>query len=732
MATVKDRAPGGKSPLLGEAEGFLRVYAQVLFSSAPLVGLLLLLATATVPRAFLGGALSVLTAHAAARLLDFDPEAIASGKYGYNALLTGLGISQAFIGPEAALLVVLAAVACVLVTAALEASLGATANLPFLTLPFLVVFHLAASASVFVLGAAQSTHAADPSALAWVLPVPLAPFVLFVRSLGALFFLPRFEAGLLVLVALLAHSRIATSLAATSFGLILLLRAQALSLPDSMGDALGYNAMLSAMALGGVWFVPSTSSFLLALTGTLVTALITLGLAAPFARLGLPPLIVPFNAALLLMLAAMRRRTHDLRPRSVDFLAGTPEENLTYQRTRLQRFQQLYLTPFHLPFRGRWGVTQGVDGEHTHQGIWRHAFDFEVRDEEGRLFSESGTSPEHYHCHRLPVLAAADGTVVEVENDVPENPIGTLNLEQNWGNRVLIYHAPGLYSLVAHLAKGSLKVVKGQYVRCGEVLGLAGNSGRSAQPHLHFHLQSSPTTGGPTLPCRFSDAVLASAPELARVEPAFVPSEGDVLRNLEPDDDTAAHFTFDYGQIWSFQLGASVEQVSAEVDVHGRPLLRSLGRSATLFYGKTEALFTAWDSVGDRASVLHLLRAALSRVPFEAGESLRWTDILPARPYRSWPMRMLLDFLSPFLSRDGLEMEFRMRRQGVSLVIEGASKQRDRRGTPVLQTRAVLARSGGPTQVEVTVRGKKRSAIRAVPGAEEAGATAGRPVSTTT
>jgi urea transporter len=729
VAAVKGEAPRAKGRLVREAESFLRVYAQIVFSSAPLVGLLLFMATATVPRAFLGGALAVLTAGAAARLLDLRPEGIASGTYGYNALLAGLGIGQAFVGPEAALLVVLAAVACVLVTAALEASLGTTANLPFLTLPFLFVFHLASSSSVFVLGAAQNAHPADASALAAALPLPLT---LFVRSLGALFFLPRVSAGVLVLAALLAHSRIATLLAASSFGLILVLRGSVLSLPESMGDSLGYNAMLSAMALGGVWFVPSTSSFLLALTGTLVTALITLGLAAPFARLGLPLLIVPFNAAMLLMLAAMRRRVHDLHPKSVDFLAGTPEENLTYVKTRLQRFQQLYLLPFHLPFRGRWVVTQGVDGAHTHQGIWRHAFDFEVRDEEGKLFREGGTSPEHYHCHRLPVLATADGTVVEVEGEVPENPVGAMNLEQNWGNRVLLYHAPGLYSLVAHLARGSLKVVKGQHVRRGEVLGLAGNSGRSAQPHLHFHLQSSPTTGGPTLPCRFSDAVLAPAPERARVEMAFTPSEGDVLRNLEPEDETAAYFAFDYGKTWTFQLGRAREQICAEVDVLGRPQLRSLSRSATLFYGKSDELFTAWDSVGDAGSVLHLLRAALSRVPFEAGEALRWTDVLPARPYRSWPMRMLFDFLSPFLSRDGLEMNFQMRRQGASLVIEGESKARDGKKTPVLATRVVLMRGVGPTAVELTVRGKKRAATRAAEGLGEIPGTVNGSVSAAT
>ena len=59
-------------------------------------------------------------------------------------------------------------------------------------------------------------------------------------------------------------------------------------------------------------------------------------------------------------------------------------------------------------------------------------------------------------------------------------------------------------------------------------------------------------------------------------------------------------------------------------------------------------------------------------------------------------------------------MSFQMRRQGASLVIEGESKQRDGKKTPVLATRVVLVRGVGPTAVELSVRGKKRSATRAM------------------
>ena len=52
--------------------------------------------------------------------------------------------------------------------------------------------------------------------------------------------------------------------------------------------------------------------------------LAAVGLAGPFARLGVPLGIVPFNATVLLVLLALRQRAHDLRPKSVDFLPALP------------------------------------------------------------------------------------------------------------------------------------------------------------------------------------------------------------------------------------------------------------------------------------------------------------------------------------------------------------------------------------------------------------------------
>ena len=43
---------------------------------------------------------------------------------------------------------------------------------------------------------------------------------------------------------------------------------------------------------------------------------------------------------------------------------------------------------------GSWICTQGIDGAHTHQGLWRHAFDFEVIGQDGRLSFSGQASRE--------------------------------------------------------------------------------------------------------------------------------------------------------------------------------------------------------------------------------------------------------------------------------------------------------------------------------------------------
>ena len=412
----------------------------------------------------------------------------------------------------------------------------------------------------------------------------------------------------------------------------------------------------------------------------------------------------------------MRQRVQDRNPKAVDFLLGTPEENLNYFRTRLSRFGARYFIRMSAPFLGRWTCTQGVDGDVSHRGPWRHAFDFEVAGPDGRMFRGRGRSADDYHCYGLPVLATADGTVAKVMDGVLDNAVGQVNLRDNWGNLVLLYHAPGLYSLVCHLSPGTLEVQEGQFVRRGDLLGLCGNSGRSPVPHIHWQLQATARIGAPTLQAELHDLVRPED-QLQRLHGTLVPAEGDVVRNLEPTEDVSGLLDFTYGEPMTFTVNGALklrsETVVPDIDLYGSLLLRSTGRApAALYYDAQPSHFTVFDTLGRRGSVLHMIHAALSRVPLEVSEGLVWTDVLPLRHFLPWWGRVLLDLASPFLRDTDIKVDYHAERRGSRLRIVGQSRRRRRDGTPLARTVAVLSADRGIQHIELTVRGRTRTAVR--------------------
>jgi murein DD-endopeptidase MepM/ murein hydrolase activator NlpD len=74
-----------------------------------------------------------------------------------------------------------------------------------------------------------------------------------------------------------------------------------------------------------------------------------------------------------------------------------------------------------------------------------------------------------------PVTAAADGTVVLVDQDV------------EYGNHVLLDHSDGYETFYAHLQSASVTV--GEAVKEQQQIGTIGNTGQSTGPHLHFEIR---------------------------------------------------------------------------------------------------------------------------------------------------------------------------------------------------------------------------------------------------
>ncbi len=490
----------------------LSAYSQVLFSRSPAVGALLLAATFVDPTIGAVGLAGAVLATVTARIAGFDGEAVRSGLLGYNALLV-FAMVGAMLTPSPAFWALAAVLAAgvVLTQVALGDVLHRYFGLPVLSLPFVVVSWVALASVPFVRGmgfrsAETAAAAAGGGGLSGdVLPFP-GPELLdhFLRSLGAIFFQPNWIAGALVCTALVVFSRIATLHAVAGFAVAVVADRFLFSMPaEFLHTWVGFNFVLTAIALGGIFFVPGPRSMVLAVVGSLLCGWVAVAASRVLQPLGLPILALPLNVVTLGTIAAMRVRRPDALPRPVDFIAGAPEDNLNHFRTRIRRFRSAVPILLKLPFRGTWTVTQGNDGEHTHQGRWRHGLDFEVVGRDGERHENSGDSVEDWYCYGLPVSAPAPGTVVRVVDGLPDNAVGEVDTEHNWGNVVVIRHAPAVFSVLAHLSPGTIPVVEGQAVTSGTVVGAVGSSGRAPVPHLHFQLQATPTVGDATIPVEF-------------------------------------------------------------------------------------------------------------------------------------------------------------------------------------------------------------------------------------
>ncbi|MFC4988496.1 M23 family metallopeptidase [Saliphagus infecundisoli] len=156
---------------------------------------------------------------------------------------------------------------------------------------------------------------------------------------------------------------------------------------------------------------------------------------------------------------------------------------------------------YRLPVAGTWTVVNGsTEKDHSHSWFpanQRYAYDLVVTDDDGRTRPE-GTDPAtaDYYCYDEPVLAPADGVVVDaLDTDLEPARAGGFAhpLKRDIrGNYVTIQHGPEEYSCLAHLVPGSVAASPGERVARGQPVGRVGHSGNSSEPHLHCQFQDHP------------------------------------------------------------------------------------------------------------------------------------------------------------------------------------------------------------------------------------------------
>ncbi len=649
-------------------EGVLFSYSQVFFSKHKAFALLLIVVTFFDWISGLSGMVAVVTANLAAVVMGFHRNSVSQGFYGFNSLLVGLGMGLFYQpGIEFFTVLVFASLFTFFLTIWLQGFFWKY-GLPYLSFPFLFGIWLVSLASgefsalavsdrgIFLLNEIYRYGGIQMVKLYyWMNDLPIhISITTYFRSLAAIFFQYNLLAGVLVAIGLIIYSRIAFLLSVTGFfAAWFFYSVIGADLTDLSYTYIGFNFILSAIAIGGFLIVPSRWSFLWVLLLTPVLAFVISSTGIFFDLVGLPIYSLAFNIVVLLFLYVLKLRERNFyRPELVVVQRFSPEENLYSQHNYKSRFDINAIININLPFLDEWTVTQAHDGEHTHRDQYRHAWDFEVMDEEGKSYSGHGAEVGDFYAFNKPVLAPAGGIVQEIRDGIPDNPVGEMNLGANWGNTIIIKHAENVYSKLSHLKQGSIKTFKGAYVKQGEVIAYCGNSGRSPVPHIHFQLQADPFIGSKTIDFPIANYLLKTKSGYA-LKTYARPGKDQIIANIVKNDGLHKAFNFIPGQTISFEVqnnNKEEKRIDWDVksDMYNYTYLECRETESKAYFHNDGHLFYFTHFEGDKNCFLYYFYLGAYRIVLGFYNKLEVADSFPLSAFRGGVFRFFQDFVAPF------------------------------------------------------------------------------------
>jgi urea transporter len=338
------------NPLLDFVDSCLRGVGQVCFMNNPVTGLAILVAM-FIAEPWLGfaGALGLAVSTAAALAIGMDRAAIRAGLFGFNGVLVGAGLSL-FLQPDWDALVmvwiVMGAFFSTILHAALANVFVAAWKVPpftlafnFMTLLFLIgalnyangrTGGLIAPADAQVTGGSVSNtlrSAADAASANNIDGVFNALF----RGISQLFFANSVWSGILIIVGIAVCSRIAAAFAllGSASGMLtgLAVGGNGVAIYNGLW---GFNSFDATLAIGGVFFVLSWRSGVLAVACGVLTALLFGAITSLFIPWGRPALTLPFCFGTLAFVL-LKGASSALEPVAIEDIT-TPEEHLDRSR----------------------------------------------------------------------------------------------------------------------------------------------------------------------------------------------------------------------------------------------------------------------------------------------------------------------------------------------------------------------------------------------------------------
>jgi urea transporter len=638
-------------------DAILHAYSILFFTQKKWLGACLLVCTFVLPSFAWLGLVSVVVALIVGVGLGFDRSALRNGSLLFNSLLVGMTVAylrgyQEIDGDHLLMLVITASLLALFVSVMMNSMVYNLTGLPAMSLPFVVVsmalFFLFFSLNWMpVVSSVPQYLIAEPSGMSvWIHA--------FFQSFGALLFIPHAGVGVVLFVALLVHSRLAGVYAVVAFAAgVWFLAGFGYEIEQESLAWVTFNLVLTGIALGGGFFVPSRSSLALVVLGSFFCASIAIAVRVFLLHFNIPPLALPFNLVVLMMVYALRLRTDVKSLHASPIPGGEPERNFRKFASDQVRFADAYLPELHPPFSGDRVVTQGVDGGITHRDAWKYALDFEVVDLDGQKSEPSDSwNLEDYYTYGSPVLAPCNGQVVRVIQDVEDNPVGGNDLQNNWGNLVILRTDAGLFVKLCHFKKEGVNVAMGDHVVTGALLGVCGNSGRSPIPHLHMQMQTSDEIGSATIPFRLVNYQKREKEDWLFCRRGLPEQDARISAVIE-DRKLAMCFEqlLDRQFVYDVEIDGqtSQETISVGLDVWGNFLFQSRETGVSITARIIDCVFTVLDVKGSKNSILLIAWPALQRIPLIRGSEVKWREKLDLSVLDSPWLRVWKDLYEPFV-----------------------------------------------------------------------------------
>ena len=318
-------------------KSIVRGYGDLFFTDNLIASCVILLCSFINFNIGLSGLISLVSAYIFTRIIQAPATLLWSKAQVYNALLIGFSIGSLFSFNEVtAGIVVVASLLSVIITMTLESISTTYLGLPIFSLPFVIVssiIYLAAPrySNLIVNGLYPHSHFVDA--------VSFPPLIAgYLKSLGCIIFLPYVVPGLIIAALILFNSRILFLLGL--IGYIWGVSVQGLfigNVAQAIQESVGFNYILIAMSVGGVFLVPSIASSVIALLAV-ATATVLISAADTFwAQYGLPIFTLPFIGITTHFIYILRFVQYKGRP-TVN--KQTPEETQEYFVSSSERIRQ--------------------------------------------------------------------------------------------------------------------------------------------------------------------------------------------------------------------------------------------------------------------------------------------------------------------------------------------------------------------------------------------------------